>query len=314
MVNIILSYIEINQHKIEIKQVGNSGVPIIIMTGMGCSFDEWHFVAESLGKINQVIMYHRPGQGESELSDDIRNTETSVNDLFQLMKQLEINEPVVIVGHSYGGLIAQHFAKLYPQKIKGLLLVDSTSVDLVELDKLELPVLNEDSTDEIWMDTCKTYSLMNNLEIKEKVKPTLTEKQGQLPKEIHNRIIDFQINPALYKAMYSEIKNWKKDAALIKSIEGTFNYPLLVIGRDKEFTIDIGVKEGFPKCELRTLEEKWEELIKNQASLSTNSELIFADQSSHSIHLDRPDIIIESIVKLVGKRNRNLKNKLGDTK
>lgn len=244
---------------------------------MGCSFDEWDYVTQSLGKTNKVIMFHRPGLGESELSDDERNTKTSVDELLKLIKLLEIHEPVVIVDHSYGGLIAQHFAKLYPQKVRGLLLVDSTSVDLEELDKLDLPVLNEGSTDEIWMESCKTYSIMTNLEIKEKVKPTLTEKQRQLPKEIHKRLIEFQINPSLYKAMYSEIKNWKKDAALIKAIEGTFIYPLLVIGRDKDFTIDMGVKEGFPKWEIKMLEEKWEELIKNQVSLSRNSELIFAD-------------------------------------
>jgi len=301
VVSIIRSNIEINQHNIEINQIGNSSVPIIILTGMGCSFDEWYYVTQSLGRTNKVIMFHRPGLGESELIDGERNTETSVNELLQLMKQLDIHEPVVIVGHSYGGLIAQHFAKLYPQRVKGLLLVDSTSVDLVELDKLELPVLNEDSSDEIWMETCKSYAVMSKQEIREIINPTLTEKQRQLPKEIHKRLIDFKTNPAMYKAMYSEIMNWKQDAALIKSIEGTFNYPLLVIGRDKEFTIDTGVKEGFPKSELRILEEKWEELIKNQASLSTSSELIFADQSSHSIHLDRPDILIESIEKLVGK-------------
>ncbi len=57
--------------------------------------------------------------------------------------------------------------------------------------------------------------------------------------------------------------------------------------------------DGFPEGEMRLLEDKWEELIMKQAKLSKNIELIFAKESSPSIHIDGPDIIITAIENLI---------------
>ena len=291
----ISEFLTINNNKMEILQKGKKGLPIIILTGMGCSFDEWYDVVESLSKSNRVVMFHRPGLGESEIRNEVRSTQAVVNEINELMLLLGIFEPVLLVGHSYGGLCAQHFVKEHPKKVAGLVLVDSTSVELKVLDELDTPVLNEGSTDEIWVEKCGFYSLMNQDELRETIHPILTKKQKQLPIDVQKRLIDFQINPSLYKAMQSEISNWKQDAETIENLGEFPNTPLIVIGRDKEHTIRVGTEDGLPESELRLFEEKWQELIMNQVELSQNSKLILAQEASHSIHLDRPDIIIESI-------------------
>lgn len=302
----ISQFINVNNNKIEIHKKGNKGIPIIILTGMGCSFYEWYDVAESLSKSNRVIMFHRPGLGLSEIGTEDRNTQAVVSELNDMIRQFEFSESVILVGHSYGGLCAQHFAKVHPEQVAGVVLVDSTSVNLKELDDLDLPVLDEGDTDEIWMEKCYSYSLMKQEELKEKINPSLTEKQKQLPLDIQLRLINFLTTPSLYKAMYSETSNWKKDADVIKGMGKFPDIPLIVIGRDKEYNVKLGIIDGLPKCELRLLEEKWQELVTNQANLSNNSELIFAKESSHSIYVDRPDIIIESInriIKIIHKPN-----------
>ena len=302
----ISQFINVNNNKIEIHKKGNKGIPIIILTGMGCSFYEWYDVAESLSKSNRVITFHRPGLGLSEIGTEDRNTQAVVSELNDMIRQFEFSESVILVGHSYGGLCAQHFAKVHPEQVAGVVLVDSTSVNLKELDDLDLPVLDEGDTDEIWMEKCYSYSLMKQEELKEKVNPSLTEKQKQLPLDIQLRLINFLTTPSLYKAMYSETSNWKKDADVIKGMGKFPDIPLIVIGRDKEYNVKLGIIDGLPKCELRLLEEKWQELVTNQANLSNNSELIFAKESSHSIYVDRPDIIIESInriIKIIHKPN-----------
>lgn len=283
----------------EILQKGKNGIPIIILTGMGCSFDEWHDVIETLSKSNRVIMFHRPGLGESEIQNEVRNTQAVVEEINELLLLLEIHEPVLLVGHSYGGLCAQHFVKEHPKKVAGVVLVDSTSVDLKVLDELDTPVLNEDSSDEIWLENCRTYSLMNEEELREIINPTLTKKQKLFPFDVQQRLIKFPVNPTLYKAMHCEISNWKQDADTIKNLGEFPNVPLIVIGRDKEHNVTLGIEDGLPEWELRIFEEKWQELITNQMNLSENSKLILAQQASHSIHIDRPDIIIESITCMI---------------
>ncbi|MGE7690391.1 alpha/beta fold hydrolase [Lysinibacillus sp. NPDC097214] len=291
----ISEFLTINQNKIEILQKGQNGTPIIILTGMGCSFDEWYEVTESLSKSNRVIMFHRPGLGASEISHEVRNTQTVVNEVSEMIRLLKLSEPVVLVGHSYGGLCVQHFVKEYPEKVAGIVLVDSTSVDLKVLDDLNLPVLNEGSTDEIWMEKCRAYSQMKREELRGIINPTLTEKQKLLPNDIQKRLINFQINPSLYKAMYSEISNWKRDGEIIKNLKVYPDIPLIVISRDEEYTIRLGTMEGLPEWELRLFEEKWQELMMNQVNLTLKSKFHIAQEASHSIHLDRPDIIVQSI-------------------
>ncbi|PFG05304.1 alpha/beta fold hydrolase [Bacillus sp. es.034] len=291
--------IKINDHKMEVLLKGNKGPLVIILTGMGCSFEEWYEVIENLSEASRVLTFHRQGLGKSEIGSGIQNTASTVRDLAEILNHLQIDEPFYLMGHSYGGLCVQHFAKVHPEKVAGVILVDSTSVDLKELEKLDLPVLNQD-TDESWIEKSLEYSTKSEQELLEILKPSLTEKQHQFSKAIQQKLLDFQVSPFLYKAMASEIKEWTKDAEVIRSLGDFPGVPLIVIGRDKEFTIQSELGNGIPEWELRVFEEKWEELITNQSKLSLKGELVFASHSGHSVFLDRPDLIIESVHKMVG--------------
>jgi pimeloyl-ACP methyl ester carboxylesterase len=48
-------------------------------------------------------------------------------DLDTLLTHLGINQPVVLVGHSLGGLYAQYFARNHPQKVAAVVLLDAVS-------------------------------------------------------------------------------------------------------------------------------------------------------------------------------------------
>ena len=299
-VSIIRTFLNIDEQNMEILFKGSEGTPVMIVSGMGSSFDEWYEITETLSKTNRVIMFHRPGLGESELLKELRNTETVINEISEIIRLLEIDEPFILVGHSYGGLCVQHFMKKHEEKVLGVVLVDSTSVNFKALDQLDLPVINEDSTDEAWLEKCLFYSSMNEERLQVQLKPTLTKQQLQFPIDIQKRLLEFQVKPNLYKAMYMEISHWERDAETIKNLNTSRNLPLIVIGRDKAHCISLAVEEGLPEKEAELLENKWEELIEGQAYITKNSRLIFAKGSSHSIHLDRPDIILEAIRILKG--------------
>jgi pimeloyl-ACP methyl ester carboxylesterase len=290
--------IKINDNKIEVLFKGNKGPLVIVLTGMGCSFEEWYEVIQTLSKTYRVLTFHRQGLGQSELGDGIQNTASTVRDLAEILNHFQIDEPFYLIGHSYGGLCVQHFAKVYPEKVAGVILVDSTSVDLKELEKLDLPVLNQD-TDELWIEKSLDYSTKDKQALLETIKPSLNEKQRQFPRAIQENLLDFQVNPLLYKAMASEIKEWTKDAKVIISLGDFPDLPLIVIGRDKEYTIQSESKNGIPEWEIREFEVKWEELISNQSKLSSKGELIFATNSGHSVFLDRPDLVIDCVHKMV---------------
>lgn len=262
----ITQLIKINDHKMEVLLKGNKGPLVIILTGMACSFEEWYEVTQMLSETYRVLTLHRQGQGQSEIGTGIQNTGATVNDLAEILHHLQIDEPFYLMGNSYGGLCVQHFTKVHPEKVAGVILVDSTSVDLKELEKLHLPVLNQD-TDEIWIEKSLAYSTKNKQELSEILKPSL----------------------------------WTKDAELIRSLGDFPDVPLIVIGRDKEYSIQSELENGISEWELQVFEEKWEELIINQSNLSLQGELVFASHSGHSVFLDRPDLIIDCVHKMVGR-------------
>lgn len=291
-------FITINDRKMEVVQKGENGVPIFILPGMGCSFEEWFEVTEALSKTNKIIMFHRPGSGESEIGEEERTTTANAEEMKQLIEKLEIKEPVILIGHSYGGLCAQHFSKLYPEKVKGLLLIDSTSKDLERLDELELPGLRGNSSNNNWLEDYQNYASMNEKELRKIIHPQLTENQKKLPLHIQKQLIQFRQKPNLYKAMISEFVNYKIDAKTIKNLGMLGDTPLVAVGRDKDHVIQESISRGLPESELVMLENVWQQLILEQGKLSKRSTVKFAKSAGHSIHLDRPDFVISVLKEL----------------
>lgn len=287
--------VQVNNKQMEILHRGHAGTPVLIFTGMGNSFEEWHEIAEGLCESGQVVMFHRPGLGASEIGSGTRSTFHAAEEAYRLLHILEIEEPVVLVGHSYGGLCAQHFAKLFPEKVKALVLVDSTSVDFRKLDALELPFMDENGSDQDWLKECSRYAEMDEHELKKVFTPHLDDNQKRLPRSIQANLVAFQQSPGLYKAMKSETESWHKDALAIKDLGRLEGMPLTVLGRDAEYAVQIGAGGGMPREELELLESAWQALITEQAVLSNKSSLQFARGSGHSIHLDRPDAVLSAI-------------------
>ncbi len=270
------------------------GTPVIILTGMGCSYEEWYEIVQSLQQTNRVLSFHRHTWKEG---NGIHRTSHAVQQLQTLLTESGVNEPFLLIGHSYGGLIAQEFTKQFPEQIKGLLLVDSTSVDLHELDTLDTPVLDSFSSDASWQEQCRHYAIQTKEQLHSLLAPILTESQKQLPEAVQSALIDFHTEPALYAMMDSEVEYWKADADRIRT--GPFpNLPLIVIGRDSKRTIQDGLDEGLPESELQQVEQTWHRLVLRQAALTEEATFITATGAGHSIHLDRPDLVISAVRKL----------------
>jgi hypothetical protein len=117
--------------------------------------------------------------------------------------------------------------------------------------------------------------------------------------------IEFSTSPSLYKATASELSEWKNCARSMKKLYKALKIPLLIIGRDPHYSIAQMLEGGMLKEEATQLEAMWQELIREQLHLSTNSQYILAEQAGHGIENDRPDIIIEAIHSLQIKKGSN---------
>lgn len=104
--------------------------PIVILeAGLGSTSHDWAYVQELLGKYGPlVISYDRAGLGWSEPGKGEPTSEQTLARLEAILKTLKLAEkPIIFVGHSYGGVLAQLFTLNHPELVRGMVLVDSAT-------------------------------------------------------------------------------------------------------------------------------------------------------------------------------------------
>ncbi|WP_437969422.1 alpha/beta fold hydrolase [Sorangium sp. So ce260] len=113
--------------------------PTVILLHGGPGGDHTEFLAfgAALAEAAQVVYLDHRGCGRSDRSGPERwNLETWADDVRAFCEALEIQRPVVL-GHSFGGMVAQAYAARYPDH-PGKLILTSTTAKL-RLDRM-LPV------------------------------------------------------------------------------------------------------------------------------------------------------------------------------
>lgn len=105
--------------------VSKPGVPSILFeSGVGSSSTGWIPIQRELSKRTQVCAYDRVGYGWSEEWSALRTIQSlqgvlprsidyHVETLERLLIQAKISGPIILVGHSYGGLISLAFEAKY---------------------------------------------------------------------------------------------------------------------------------------------------------------------------------------------------------
>lgn len=82
-------------------------------------------IQAAVAKHTATCAYDRAGLAWSDAPRGGLTVESLLADLKALTDQLYPDRPVVLVGHSFGGLLVRLFAERYPERVAGLVLVDT---------------------------------------------------------------------------------------------------------------------------------------------------------------------------------------------
>ncbi|RAK56975.1 alpha/beta fold hydrolase [Phenylobacterium deserti] len=96
----------------------------------GCAADWAEVQSRLAAKGLRSIAYDRAGLGHSDPGPSPRDGRAIVADASALLQTLGEREPVVLVGHSMGGLMVRLFALTHPEQALGLVLVDAVTPDI----------------------------------------------------------------------------------------------------------------------------------------------------------------------------------------
>lgn len=105
---------------------GRPGQPLVVMlTAAADTSLSWLPVQTELSDRARVLTYDRTGMGGSE-DGAPRTLDGYVTELAGFLRSVAPRSRFVLVGHSFGGLIARVYAKRFPKKVAGLVLLDVT--------------------------------------------------------------------------------------------------------------------------------------------------------------------------------------------
>ncbi len=108
-------------------KVVGSGDPILLIHGLGSDHRGWEFQEEALASHFQVIMPDLRGHGRTEVDElgMMIPPDNFADDLDALLHHLG-HEKTHVVGHSLGGIVAQHFVLRHPSRVDKLVLMGTT--------------------------------------------------------------------------------------------------------------------------------------------------------------------------------------------
>lgn len=104
------------------------GTAAVLLHGFLENQTMWQDLIPEWSKKNRVITIDLMGHGETECMGYVHSMEENAEVVQAVLSKLRIRK-AVLVGHSMGGYVALAFAELFPQKMKGLVLMNSTSFE-----------------------------------------------------------------------------------------------------------------------------------------------------------------------------------------
>lgn len=219
----------------------------------------------------RVCTYDRAGMGWSDPAPAGWTIDGMTADLHALLAAEGISGRVVLVGHSFGGVLARAYARAHPDRVAGVILVDATSDrDAAGFDAAAAVIVPQ-----IVQATANAAPGV----------PVIGLPAGTAPEVV------MSFTPEILNGVKAEFEAWGRLSPALKAPGGfgtLGDLPLIVIRRGKTAATP-------PNAEDIAHQQGQESL----AALSSNSVLVVAANSGHAIPLDEPQVVADAIKRMV---------------
>lgn len=286
--------VQINGKNWHYQVMGEGSPTVIVDSGTGGTHLDWQLVQPEVAKFTRILSYDRAGYGWSDSSAEPRTAEQAVSELRQLLREIEIEPPYVLVGMSLSGLFTRLFAYHHPKEVAGMVLVDVAHERMYEDTPVEWVELNKR------LEGLLTYvvplmgrtGLLRLLVAFDSV-PMMSGLFQKFPPSMRS----------LAKALYSQTQFGKTFAQETAAVSVSMNQ-IEQIRQTKSFP-DIPLivlSAGKPEFDItQEVVEKLQALHADLANESPQGVHIIAQESGHVIQLDKPELVIDAVRQVVEK-------------
>ena len=115
---------------------GNGSQDIVFIHGSLSNLRDWVFAARSISKRdNRFIYIDRPGFGYSERDNSEWDAERQAEQARAYVKKFNAKN-LILIGHSWGALVAMSWAAKYPEEVKGVISISGVNMPFSGVSKI----------------------------------------------------------------------------------------------------------------------------------------------------------------------------------
>ena len=290
--------IQISSAQLAYALYGDGKVGIVIEMGLGASMAEWNQLAKRLSGQKTVLLYQRAGYGASSVSALERTPGNIAMELRQLLEQVPHEEKVTLLAHSQGGLYAWKFAKMYPNLVSRLILLDPLSPEdyrfRTELTEDEFKKSGADKTEGLRLNLKLTRFHLGWMVKKAMASAPPFYYYDGFSREERRDILSSLGRAQTYRTALAEYDGGHDMQELAGLLDKTekLSIPVTLVTHDSDISCrEIREFGGASEEEARKIEALWQEIMRAYLTCTACGELTRAAHSSHYIHLTDPDLI-----------------------
>lgn len=263
-------------------EAGAGSTTVVLDAASGTPGLTWAPVLPVLAKHLRVIVYDRAGLGMSDPAIPLA-VETSVEDLIALLVAVG-QGPCVLVGSSWGGLLAQRVAWAVPELISGLVLVDPAHEEFH-------PLVGR-LADEAF---ARLFAMQKALGLAERSIRKSALRAAQVAtgdRRVQELLIDAEL--ACYghkhqmRTAMAENRMVRDQIFVFRRLRASSQLP------DVPVTV-LSATEGLPKG----MRAQWSTLQAQIAAVAERGEYLVVPEAGHYIHQSQPEVVTKAVLSVV---------------
>lgn len=287
-----------NGCKLYLVEKGSGGPTVLFEAGIAATNLNWCHIQEVVSGFTHTASYDRGGLGWSTPSARPRTPGNIAIELNMMLKAAGIEPPYILVGHSFGGLVMRRFAVMYPECVQGVVLIDPMRPE-------EWPPLNPGKQDmldrgmqlsgyavpiarfglarlAVTSLLCRSGKLSAFLAGAagnggSHVLRRIKSEVGKMPREVWPVVAAHWSRPAYYTGMASHVRSVPETVREMMVADPICGIPVLLLTPGT----------SIPLCD------------QGLRCIGDNVRQVIVADSAHWIHLDQPDMVIDSIREMV---------------
>lgn len=285
-------------HCLYMLEKGSGGPTVLFEAGIAATNLNWCHVQETVARFTHTVSYDRGGLGWSGPSRTARTPGNCASELHDLLERANIKPPYILVGHSFGGLVMRRYALSYPEDVSGIVLIDpmrceewppmnpgrQSEVDRVKkLSGYAVPIARFGLARlAVTSLLCRSGRISGHLAgaagaSGRHVLARVTQEVGKMPQKVWPIVAAHWSRPGYYAGMRSHVEAVPDTVREMQDAEPIRDIPVLLLTPGKSTPLS----------------------DENVRRIGDNVQQVIAPTSAHWIHLDQPDLVIDSIREMV---------------